>query len=156
MRSKTNHRKNFEGLFLRVSEAFIYNNHVQLWIPRRDMNKSIAPGGLDFSASGHVAAGESYLQGLKREAKEELDLDIDLKLLKLVYKFPPTGVETMFFRSIYLYYYNEAPQYNADDFSGYEWLTPEELLKKPRSGEPAKRSLQETVEYLIAHKSEIF
>ena len=140
-----------QPVFLRAAEMFIQNGRGQLWVPRRQKHKTIAPGGLDFSASGHVGAGESYEDGLKREVKEELNLDIDPKKLKFVHKFPPTGAEKLFFRSVYLYYSDEVPQFNPDDFSEYYWLTPQELLSKLQAGEPAKRSLQETVSYLIGH-----
>lgn len=137
--------------FLRAAELFIQNRHGQLWVPRRQKHKTIAPGGLDFSASGHVAAGESYLKALEREVKEELNLEINHEQLKLIHKFPPTGAERLFFRSVYLYTTDETPSYNPQDFSSYEWLRPEELLKLLRNGEPAKRSLLETVAYIIEH-----
>lgn len=137
--------------YLRAAEILIRNKEGQLWIPRRSMKKAIAPGGLDYSASGHVASGESYLQTAIRETEEELNLKVDLKFLKPLYKFPPIGDEKLFFRTVYIYESDEAPDYNSDDFSGYDWLTPEELLKKLRNGEPAKRSLAETITYLVEH-----
>ena len=137
--------------FLRAAELFIQNSHGELWVPRRSPHKSIAPGGFDFSASGHVGSGESYLEALKREVKEELNLNLDPQSLKLIYKFPPTGDEKLFFRAVYIYYSDEVPKFNRGDFSGYEWLAPKELLKRLVAGERAKRSLQETVTYLLKH-----
>ena len=140
-----------QPVFLRAAELFIQNSRGQLWVPRRQKHKQIAPGGLDYSASGHIGAGESYTEGLNREAKEELNLQIDPKQLKFILKFPPTGAEKLFFRSVYLYYSDDVPRFNPEDFSEYYWLTPQELLSKLENGEPAKRSLQETVRYLIDH-----
>jgi len=137
--------------YLRAAEILICNKYGQLWIPRRSKKKAIAPGGLDYSASGHVASGESYLQTAIRETEEELNLKVEPKFLKLLHKFPPEGDEKLFFRTVYVYESDETPDYNSDDFSGYEWVTPEELLKKLKNGEPAKRSLAETIGYLIEH-----
>jgi len=127
--------------YLRAAELFIRNTDGQLWIPRRSMKKSIAPGGLDYSASGHVASGESYEEALRREVKEELNLDIKWESLKLIHKFPPVGDEPKFFRAVYIYESDEVPDFNRDDFTEYYWLTPEELLTKLEASELAKRSL---------------
>ena len=138
--------------YLRAAELFIQNSQGELWIPRRTMQKTIAPGGLDYSASGHVSSGESYFECLKRETKEELGLNLDTKSVRLVHKFPPTGAEKLFFRAVYLYKTDKVPAYNHEDFSGYEWLSPSGLLSKLKAGEPAKRSLPETIEYLVENQ----
>ena len=137
--------------FLRAAEIFIQNSHGQLWIPRRQMHKRIAPGGLDYAVSGHVGNGETYLEAAIRETKEELNLDLAEKDLEFLHKFRPIK-ELEYFRAVYIYKTDRVPPYNTGDFSGYEWLTPQELLRKLKAGEPAKRSLQETVLYLIKHK----
>lgn len=139
--------------YLRAAELFIRDKEGKLWIPRRSMKKSIAPGGLDYSASGHVALGESYEEALRREVKEELNLDIKPELLRLIHKFPPIGDEPKFFRAVYIYESDEAPNFNREDFTEYYWLTPQELLAKLEAGEPAKRSLKETVKYLVERTS---
>lgn len=138
--------------FLRAAEILVRNRNGQLWIPRRQMHKRIAPGGLDYSTSGHVASGETYVEAAVREVKEELNLDLEQKSLKFLHKFPPIGEELAYIRSVYIYNSDETPKYNTDDFSGYEWLTPEELLKRLEAGESAKRSLKPTIAYLIKHK----
>lgn len=147
-RSKTNATTNG---FLRAAEAFIQNSRGQLWIPRRQMHKRIAPGGLDYSMGEHVMAGESYMQGCKRGFAEELNLSVKESDLLFIKKFAP--IENLdYFRSLYIYKSDKTPKYNEEDFSGFEWLTPKELLKRLESGEPSKRSLHETVKYLIDHK----
>jgi isopentenyl-diphosphate delta-isomerase len=152
-RSQKSNKLNVGREFLRASEILILNKNGELWIPRRNLNKSIAPGGLDYSASGHVAADESYEQGALRELEEELNLKPHPKHLKILHKFAPMGAETMFFRTVYIYKTDGEPEYNPDDFSGFEWIAPEELLTRLKNGEPAKRSLQETIEWLIEHRT---
>lgn len=155
LRSKTNNRRNLEGHFLRASEAFLCNSRDQLWIPRRHMNKRIAPGSLDYSMAEHVKADENYVEGCLRGFGEELNLSLKESDLLLVHKFPPSG-DLMYFRTLYMYKSDKTPPYNPSDFSDAMWITPEKLLKILEDGEPAKSSLQESIEYLIEHKSEIF
>lgn len=133
---------------LRAAELFIQNRRGELWIPRRTTHKAVAPGGLDYSASGHVGSGESYFDALKREADEELGLKLGSNSVKILHKFPPTEAEKLFFRAVYLYKSDKIPRFNPEDFSDYEWLSPIQLITKLRAGEPAKRSLLETVEFL--------
>lgn len=137
--------------YLRAAELFIRNREGKLWIPRRAPHKAIAPNSLDYSASGHVASGETYVQSALREISEELNLSLEPKDLKLLHIFPPTGDEPKFFRAVFVYESNEAPNYNKDDFTEYYWLSAEELLSKLEAKEPAKRSLKETVRYLVEH-----
>jgi isopentenyldiphosphate isomerase len=136
--------------FLRAAEAFIQNKDGQLWIPRRQMHKRIAPGGLDYSMGEHVMAGETYLQAAVRGFLEELNTPVKSSDLQFIHKFKP--IENLdYFRSLYIYKSDISPQYNPEDFTGFEWLTAQQLLKRLKNGEPAKRSLAETVSYLIQH-----
>lgn len=136
--------------YLRAVEVFIKNDKGQLWIPRRTLNKRIAPGGLDYSMGGHTGAGESYIEAALREIQEELNLDLKEEDLIFLKKFPPSA--TPYFRSLYIYRSNEVPAYNPADFSEYSWMTPEELKAKLDAGEPAKLSLPETVDYLLVNR----
>lgn len=135
--------------YLRAAELLIINHKGQLWIPRRQMHKKLAPGGLDYSAAGHVASGDDYAVTLMREVQEELNLELDESKLEFLHKFAPRPELPPYFRAVYLYHSNEVPNFNHDDFSEYYWLTPQELLDKLEAGEPAKQSLKETIKYLI-------
>jgi isopentenyldiphosphate isomerase len=134
--------------YIRAAELLIQNDEGKLWIPRRQMHKRIAPGGLDFSMGGHVSSAEDYKQTLVRETAEELNLKFDESKLSILNKFSPNP-PLRYLRTVYLYKSNETPRYNPEDFSEYYWLSPQELLEKLGAGEPAKKSLAETVEYLI-------
>lgn len=138
--------------YLRAAELLIINDKGQLWIPRRQMHKRIKPGGLDFSAAGHVSSGETYEETLQKEVAEEINLELDKDKLEFLHKFTPRPDLPPYFRSVWLYHSNDVPQYNEDDFSGYEWLTPQELLDRIKNGDTAKESLTETIEYLINYK----
>ena len=139
-----------KGGYIRAAELLILNAKGELWIPRRTMQKRIAPGGLDFSAAGHVGSGDDYEETLHRETEEELNLKLDESKLEFLHKFAPDPALPPYFRAVYLYHSNETPQYNPDDFSEAFWIKPDELLRKLKAGEPAKQSLTETIEYLVS------
>lgn len=134
--------------FLRAAEAFIQNARGQIWIPRRQLNKRIAPGGLDYSMGEHVKADEDYLEACMRGFAEELNINIKPKDVQFIKTFKPIrGLG--YFRALYLYESDEVPTFNPDDFSEYYWLTPKELIDRLNAGEPAKDSLIETSTYLL-------
>lgn len=122
----------------RAVELFIRNAKGELWIPRRGAHKRRCPNGLDRSMSGHVQSGETYEEALFREAREELNIDAgDARLLGLL--TPKDGVFD--FMQVYELAMDAAPNYNPDDFSGYEWLPPAEIVRRVEAGEPAKDDL---------------
>lgn len=137
----------YKGYYLRSAEMFIRNDKGELWIPRRHTNKRIAPGGLDYSCGGHVGAGESYTEGLIREAEEELQIMLRSKDAQLLRVFTP-NTENPWFRAVFVYESNTTPDYNKDDFSMCYWMDPAELLRRLEAGEPAKSSMLETVRTL--------
>ena len=148
LRSQT---KNLRGKgFIRAAEAFIQNSEGKLWIPRRQMHKRIAPGGLDYSMGEHVKSGEDYLEGCIRGFREELNINVKESELKFVKKFNPLA-NLDYFRVLYIYKSDKVPTYSPEDFTEWCWLTPQELLSKLKAGEPAKLSIKETATYLIEH-----
>jgi isopentenyl-diphosphate delta-isomerase len=130
--------------YLRATAMFIRNKKGQLWVPRRTPGREIAPNGLDYSCGGHVTSGEDYLTSLVREAKEELNVDIDPRSTIFIGKFYATAIRP-WIMCLYLYEQDEVPHYNKKDFIDYYWLSPQDLLTKLENGEPAKASMLEAV-----------
>ena len=60
------------GLLHRTAHVWFLNSKGQLLIQKRAKNKKTFPGYWDNSASGHVAAGKSSVEGAYIETKEEL------------------------------------------------------------------------------------
>jgi hypothetical protein len=134
--------------FVRAVGGFIYNPLGHIWVPRRLATKKIAPSGLDFSASEHVGIGESYESAMERGFKEELNLQVDPGQLMNLGTVPP--FEGMpYFHEIFLYPFADTPQYSTTDYSGGDWLKPNELLIALRQGTPAKEIVAPSVELII-------
>jgi len=125
----------------RVVYGLIENDKGQLWIPRRTESKKVCPGALDMSVAGHVAAGETYEQGFRREAQEEIFLDVDTVSWSLLGSLNPFKDGSYAFSYVYKIKMNESPEYNKSDYSDFYWLTPQELMQRLDSGEAAKNDL---------------
>ncbi len=129
----------------RVVHGFLKNAKGELWIPRRTSTKRTFPNALDYGVAGHVGAGESYEEALRRETSEELNIDLNATSWKYLGKrTPKEGAHC--FQAVYEITAEEAPAYNPDDYSGAEWMNPEELVRRIRAGESVKTDFLETVE----------
>lgn len=129
---------------VRVVNAFLVNSRGELWVPRRTAHKRMFPNCLDMSVGGHVDSGEDYLSCFKREAQEELNLNVDLMTWReLGYYTPTDGLNT--FMRVYEIRSDLAPDYNPDDFTEAFWLTPAQVLERIAGGDPAKGDLAELV-----------
>lgn len=135
----------------RVVHAFIVNSKGQLWIPRRVKTKKLYPGGLDYSIAGHVSSGESYEEGIKKEAIEEVNIDLNVTPFKEIATFTPHTHNVHCFQKVYLIECDNAPNYNTEDFSGFEWLSSEDIIKRFENGELGKEDIPEVVRLCFPH-----
>ena len=62
------------SLIHRVVHALVFNSGGGLFLQKRSMNKDVAAGKWDTSVGGHVNAGETIDEALKREMEEELGI----------------------------------------------------------------------------------
>jgi isopentenyldiphosphate isomerase len=125
----------------RVINAFVMNSKGELWIPRRTANKKLYPLSLDISVGGHVATGENYEDALRREAYEELNINVDKFPKRLLGYLNPQNDNVSSFMKVYEIKMDTIPQYNKDDFVEYFYFTPHELYERLCFGESAKSDL---------------
>ena len=69
------------GLLHRAIIVFLTNSRGEIYLQKRAGNLWFYPGRWTASCSGHVSAGESDLDGARREVKEELGIECELKEL---------------------------------------------------------------------------
>ena len=67
-------------LLHRAAHVFVFSADGRLLLQKRSQTKRIQPGKWDASVGGHLAAGEDFLTGARRELAEELGLPEDTPL----------------------------------------------------------------------------
>ena len=91
-----------EGILHRISAVILFNSEGKMWLQIRAKGK-VSAGKMDFSASGHVGAGDSYEKSAYRELKEEIGIKTNLKLIakKLYEHINLEGLKIKHFISLY-------------------------------------------------------
>jgi isopentenyl-diphosphate delta-isomerase len=136
----------------RAVNVFLVNEQGQLWLPRRTASKQLYPMCLDMSCAGHVKSGESYEDALKRELREELNLDLARVPCRLLGHLTPYNDNVSMFMQVYEIQDNRTPEWNRDDFLEGFWLGPQEILERIRPGEQVKDDLPKLIE-IFYHKT---
>lgn len=73
-----------KGLWHKAIHVWILNNKNEILLQYRCAEKKLYPNTWDCSFAGHIGAGESSVQAIIREGKEELGIDIDLGKLEYI------------------------------------------------------------------------
>lgn len=76
-----------KGILHRVVHVWIINDKNQILVQKRAPLKDFYPNVWDVSFAGHVKAGESSLEAVLREGKEELGIDVDENDLEYAFTF---------------------------------------------------------------------
>lgn len=131
--------------------AFIHQNFdgiEKVFLPKRAESKKFLPGVFELPG-GHVDFGESIIEGLKREIKEELGMDIEVgdSFYAFTYSNEIKGshsIEVIYFASFSQP--NEDIKLNPDDHSEYKWIAEDELdqimTTNKRGDDPEIQALQ--------------
>ena len=88
------------GVYHKPVWVWIVNSKNEILIQKRAETKKFMPNKWDSSATGHVSAGESSLQGCVREIFEEIGILFDEKDLNFIGEFP--APEVWEFGQVYL------------------------------------------------------
>lgn len=89
-----------KGEYIISVQCWIVNLHGKILLTQRSMNKS--HGGMWEPTGGLVKSGESSKEGIKRELREEIGLEIDDENIKLIKEIVEEDDDLNFFRDIYL------------------------------------------------------
>lgn len=85
-----------DGLWHKAIHVWIINDKNEILLQYRCAEKKLYPNMWDTSFAGHIGAGESLIEAVIREGKEELGIDVDLEKLE----FLMTMVEKVRFEKI--------------------------------------------------------
>lgn len=89
-----------KGEYIISVQCWIVNLQGKILLTQRSLNKS--HGGMWEPTGGLVQSGESSKEGIKRELREEIGLDIDDENIKLIKEIVEEDDDLNFFRDIYL------------------------------------------------------
>ena len=74
-----------KGLWHKSVHVWIVNDNDEVLLQYRCAEKKLYPNTWDCSFAGHIGAGETSIQGVLREGKEELGIDVDLEKLNYIF-----------------------------------------------------------------------
>lgn len=123
-----------EGHFHVAVHLCVFDQRGRMLIQRRVDNKDTWPGRWDFSLGGSIIHGETSAQGVAREAKEELGLDLEPSALRPAFTTNfPVGFDDF-------YIVEAEPDLEAlgvpnDEVAEVRWASLDEVLVMLKSGE---------------------
>lgn len=74
-----------DGLWHKSVHVWILNDKNEILLQYRCADKKLYPNTWDCSFAGHISAGESSIEAVLREGKEELGIDVNLENLNFVF-----------------------------------------------------------------------
>lgn len=131
-----------------------FNGIEKIFLPKRAATKKFLPSVYEIPG-GHIDFGEDIITGLKREIKEEFEVDISVgdPFASFTYSNPIKGshsVEVIYFASFISPIENI--KLHLEDHSEYGWFSEDELdavmTKNKRGDDPEIRALQKAFELL--------
>ncbi|MEM2479886.1 MAG: NUDIX domain-containing protein [Candidatus Bathyarchaeia archaeon] len=120
------------GLIHRSVYVIVLNDRGEVFLQKRSMSKDLYPGLYACSASGHVEYGESYEEAARRELREELGVNAQLKW---VGKFKCFSEIEREISAIYLCRYNGPFKLDAEEISEGKFVSIEEIKRMLKEGE---------------------
>jgi 16S rRNA (adenine1518-N6/adenine1519-N6)-dimethyltransferase len=80
-----------ENLIHRAVHVFVLNRNGDLWLQKRSRLKDMNPELWDSSVSGHLDAGEDYLEAAVRELGEEIGITVGTEELEKIASVKPSA-----------------------------------------------------------------
>lgn len=140
-----------DGRYIVVVMVFIENSKGQLLLQKR----SAVKGGKWATTGGHPTSGQSSLEGICQEVKEELGLDVDKKQFKLLRttKTPKTFVDLYYMQSDVDVKDLTLQKEEVQDVAWFSKKQILELVKNNEFFEPHFEDLQEFLKWKEKNKS---
>lgn len=141
------------GLCHKTVHAWVRNSEGNLLIQKRSKLKKSYPEHWDISVAGHISAGETNLDAVKREFMEEIGIDLDVSKCKFLFsiKMPKVVHRENFieheFNDVFLIDLdldlNEI-KFDPQEVSDVKWVSLEDLMKLVEGkGEPIAKHDEE-------------
>jgi len=120
------------SLMHRVVHILVSNDGGELLLQKRSMNKDVAPGKWDTSVGGHVNAGETIHEALRREMEEELGITTcDTRFLYTYVHSNPYESELVYTHSCV---YSGEITFNTDEIDEVRFWSMDEIAQNMGKG----------------------
>ena len=140
-------RREMRGRHLphRCTYLLVFNRRGELLIHLRTPAKDVYPSHWDVAIGGVVAAGESFDAGVRREAREELGVDVEPEaLFPFRYADAASVVHGMVYRAVH-----EGPfRFQVEEVVRGEFVPPEEVTDRAARDPFCPDGLAVLAEYL--------
>ena len=119
-----------KGLMHRAIHVIILNSKGEILMQKRSMQKDLYPGWWIDAVSGHVDAGETYEDTVKREMMEEIGINVKVEeLFKIRKVWKGFGKIDKEFVMVYLGK-NDGPfKFHKDEVESLTFFKPKEVIK---------------------------
>ena len=87
VKSRKEFSKGNPGFYHKPAWTWVYNSKGEILIQKRSENKKMFPNFWDMSCAGHVDAGETVIEGVLREAKEERGIEASKEICEFKFEF---------------------------------------------------------------------
>ncbi len=117
-----------EGSYRLAVKLLLFNSEKKMLIQKRSSIKKEYPTMWDISVRGSVISGETSEEGIKRETKEELDIDIESERMRPTL----TMHDTRWFDDIYILQKDidiKTLTLQKEEVIGVKWASESEILK---------------------------
>lgn len=117
------------GIIKRVSQVFLFNSKGDVFIQHRSNTAPVFPNRWNASTAGHVDVGETYLEAIQREMKEEVGIEhVSLTEVGKAYMEELEGEKQWGnFCTVYIGRYDGPVIPDEYEVSEVMWITPEAL-----------------------------
>jgi len=118
-----------KALLHRAFSVFVFNEHNELMLQQRALDKYHSPGLWTNTCCSHQRDGESNIEAGKRRLQEEMGFVVDLEeSISFIYKAPfDNGLTEHEFDHVLLGKYNDSPIINPEEVASWKWMSLEEV-----------------------------
>lgn len=141
-----------KGLWHKAIHVWILNDKNEILLQYRCTEKKLYPNTWDCSFAGHIGEGESSVQAVLREGKEELGIDVDLEKLEYILtnreKVKYEQIQSNEFVDIYILRQNinlDGIIFQKEEVSDAKYVPLEEFFKLIEDG----KVLPHEIEYMV-------
>ena len=141
-----------KGLWHKSVHVWIINDKNEILLQYRSAEKDLYPNTWDCSFAGHIDTGESSIEAVLREGKEELDIDVNLENLQYVFTnremFQYGQVNSNEFVDIYILRQNinlQNVELQKEEVSNAKYVSKEQFFELMKNG----TLIPHKIEYMV-------